>query len=112
MDVLELHDATAFGELNLSEQVGFFPLGEGGPAAERGDTSIGGKIPMNPSGGLISRGHPIGASGLAQTYELVTHLRGEAGDRQVKGAKIAMTENGGGTIGNGEAAMAIHIYEK
>lgn len=110
--VLEVHDATAFGELGLTERLGFCPEGEGGPFAESGATSLGGKIPINPSGGLISRGHPIGASGLAQTFELVTHLRGEAGDRQVKGAKIAMAENGGGTIGNGEAAMAIHIMEK
>ncbi len=58
------------------------------------------------------RGHPIGASGLAQMYELTTHLRGEAGKRQVKNPRIAMTENGGGTIGNGEAAMTIHILEK
>jgi acetyl-CoA acetyltransferase len=80
--------------------------------AERGDTSIGGKIPVNTSGGLISRGHPIGASGLAQTYELITQLRGEAGQRQVESARIAMAENGGGTLGQGEAAMNIHIYEK
>jgi acetyl-CoA acetyltransferase len=110
--VLEVHDATAFGELALTERLGFCAEGEGGPFAESGATSLGGKIPINPSGGLISRGHPIGASGLAQTYELVTHLRGEAGERQVEGAKIAMAENGGGTIGNGEAAMAIHILDK
>jgi len=112
IDVVEVHDATAFGELNLSEQLGFCPVGQGGPFAESGATSIGGKIPMNPSGGLISRGHPIGASGLAQTFELATQVRGEAGGRQVEGARIAMAENGGGTIGNGEAAMAIHIFER
>jgi acetyl-CoA acetyltransferase len=67
---------------------------------------------VNPSGGLISRGHPIGASGLAQIYELVVQLRGEAGKRQVDGPRIAMTENGGGTIGSGEAAMCVHILEK
>jgi len=111
VDVLEVHDATAFGELNLCEKLGFCGVGQGGPFAEGGATSIGGKVPINPSGGLISRGHPIGASGLAQTYELVTQLRGEAGDRQAKGAKIAMAENGGGTLGGGEAAMAIHILE-
>jgi acetyl-CoA acetyltransferase len=80
--------------------------------AENGATAIDGKIPVNTSGGLISRGHPIGASGLAQTYELITQLRREAGKRQVKNAQIAMAENGGGTLGNGEAAMAIHIFEK
>ena len=81
-------------------------------AAESGATALDGKIPVNPSGGLISRGHPIGASGLAQTHELVTQLRGEAGKRQVKNPRIAMAENGGGTLGNGEASMAIHIFEK
>ncbi len=110
--VAEVHDATAFGELHQTEQMGFCEVGEGGPLAERGDTSLGGKIPVNTSGGLISRGHPIGASGLAQTYELITQLRGEAGKRQVENARIAMAENGGGTLGQGEAAMNIHIYEK
>jgi acetyl-CoA acetyltransferase len=80
--------------------------------AERGDTALDGKIPVNPSGGLISRGHPIGASGLAQIYEMATQLRGEAGERQVKNHRLAMTENGGGTVGAGEAAMTIHILEK
>ncbi|HXX36401.1 MAG TPA: thiolase family protein, partial [Thermodesulfobacteriota bacterium] len=75
-------------------------------------TALDGRIPVNPSGGLISRGHPIGASGLAQIYELVTQLRGEAEKRQVKKPRIAMAENGGGTLGNGEAAMNIHILEK
>jgi acetyl-CoA acetyltransferase len=108
----EVHDATAFGELYQTEQMGFCPEGEGGPFAEGGATAIGGKIPINPSGGLLARGHPIGASGLAQIYELVTHLRGEADKRQVEGCRIAMAENGGGFLGMGEAAMAIHILEK
>jgi len=110
--VVEVHDATAFGELYQTEEMGFCPKGEGGPFAESGATALDGRIPVNPSGGLISRGHPIGASGLAQMYELVTHLRGEAGKRQVKNPHIAMAENGGGTLGNGEAAMTIHIMEK
>ena len=80
--------------------------------AERGDTALDGKMPVNPSGGLTSRGHPIGASGLAQIYELVTQLRGEAGKRQVKKHRIAMTENGGGTTRVGEAALTSHILEK
>ena len=111
-DVMEVHDATAFGELAVMEALGFCPKGEGGVMAERGDTALDGKIPVNPSGGLISRGHPIGASGLAQIYELVTQLRSEAGKRQAKNHRIAMTENGGGTVGAGEAAMTIHILEK
>jgi len=108
----EVHDATAFGELHQTEALGFFPEGEGGVHAEKGETKIGGRIPVNPSGGLISRGHPIGASGLAQIHELVTQLRGEAGKRQVAGARIALAENGGGVLGNEEAAMCIHILEK
>jgi acetyl-CoA acyltransferase len=110
--VAEVHDATAFGELYQTEKLGFCNEGDGGIFAESGATALNGKLPVNPSGGLISRGHPIGASGLAQIYELVTQLRGEAGKRQVKQPKIAMAENGGGTIGLGEAAMCIHILEK
>lgn len=112
MDVVEVHDATAFGELHQTEALGFFPKGEGGLHAERGETRLGGKKPVNVSGGLISRGHPIGASGLAQVHELVTQLRGEAGKRQVANAKIAMAENGGGALGNEEAALGIHILSK
>lgn len=112
INIMEVHDATAFGEIAVMEALGFCPRGEGGLMAERGDTALDGKIPVNPSGGLISRGHPIGASGLAQIYELVTQLRGEAQKRQVKNNRIAMTENGGGTVGVGEAAMTIHILEK
>ena len=112
IDVMEVHDATAYGEVAVMEALGFCPRGEGGVMAGRGDTALDGKIPVNPSGGLISRGHPIGASGLAQIYELVVQLRGEAGERQVKNHRIAMTENGGGTVGAGEAAMTIHVLEK
>jgi acetyl-CoA acetyltransferase len=109
---VELHDATAFGELHQTEALGFFPKGEGGVHAERGETSLGGKLPVNPSGGLLSRGHPIGASGLAQIHELVTQLRGDAGARQVQGPRLALAENGGGALGSEEAAMCIHILEK
>lgn len=112
IDCAEVHDATAFGELHQTEALGFFPMGEGGVHAERGETKLGGRFPVNPSGGLLSRGHPIGASGLAQIHELVTQLRGEAGDRQVEGARIALAENGGGALGNEEAAMCIHILER
>jgi acetyl-CoA acetyltransferase len=111
IDTAELHDATAFGELHQTEAMGFCPLGGGGPYAESGATKLGGAKPINTSGGLECRGHPIGASGLAQIYEIVTQLRGEAGDRQVEGARIALAENGGGNIGVEEAAMCIHILE-
>ena len=112
IDVAEVHDATSFGELHQSEQMGFCKIGQGGPFAESGATEIGGKIPINPSGGLLARGHPLGASGLAQLYELVAQLRGEAGKRQVDNPRFALAENGGGTIGSGEAAMCVHILEK
>jgi len=112
IDVVEVHDATAFGELWQYEELGFCPVGEGGPFAESGATALGGKLPVNPSGGLECRGHPVGASGIAQAYELVNQLRGGADPRQVEGARIALAENGGGFIGAGEAAMCIHILEK
>jgi acetyl-CoA acetyltransferase len=112
INLAEVHDATAFGELLQYEEMGFCAVGEGGPFAESGATKIGGKLPVNPSGGLECRGHPIGASGIAQAYELVTQLRSDAGPRQVEGASIALAENGGGFIGMGEAAMCVHIFEK
>ncbi len=112
VDFVELHDATAFGELHQTEALGFFPKGEGGLRAERGETRLGGSLPINPSGGLLSRGHPIGASGLAQIHELVTQLRGEAGARQVEQARIGLAENGGGAVGDEEAAMCIHVLER
>ncbi len=112
IDLAELHDATAFGELHQTEAMGFCPVGEGGLFAESGATTLGGKKPINTSGGLECRGHPIGASGLAQIYELVTQIRGDAGKRQAEKARIALAENGGGNIGLEEAAMAIHILEK
>ncbi len=80
--------------------------------AERGDTRIGGRIPINPSGGLESKGHPVGATGLAQVHELVTQLRAEAGARQVEGARIALAENGGGLEGIEEAVACISILAR
>ncbi len=112
IDFAELHDATAYGELHQSEVMGFCPHGEGGPFAESGATRLGGKIPLNTSGGLESNGHPIGASGLSQIHELVTQIRGNAGKRQIAGARIGLAENGGGSIGVEEAAMCIHILRK
>lgn len=108
----EVHDATSFGELHQTEALGFCKFGEGGIYAETGSTRLGGKMPVNTSGGLESRGHPIGASGLGQIHELVTQLRHEAGERQVENCRIAMAENGGGNLGVEEAAMGIHILEK
>lgn len=112
ISLAELHDATAYGELHQVEAMGFCPMGDGGVYAESGATILGGKQPVNTSGGLECRGHPIGASGLAQIYELGLQLRGEAGKRQVENARIGLAENGGGNIGIEEAAMCIHILEK
>jgi len=112
MDLAEVHDATSFGELHQCESLGFCRMGEGGPFAETGATMLGGKIPINTSGGLESRGHPVGASGLGMIHELVTQLRYEAGRRQVKGCRLALGENGGGNIAFEEASMTIHILER
>ncbi|MBV8440486.1 MAG: thiolase family protein [Hyphomicrobiales bacterium] len=109
VSVAEVHDATAIGEVLQSELLGLVPFGEGGPAAERGETSLGGRIPINPSGGLESKGHPIGATGLAQIFELVTQLRGEAGRRQAAGACVALAENGGGLAGVEEAVACLTL---
>ena len=112
VDVAEVHDASAMGEILQSENLGFVPMGEGGPAAERGDFTLGGMLPINTSGGLESKGHPLGATGIGQLHELVAQLRGEAGARQVAGARVAMQENGGGLVGVEEAAVAIHILTR
>lgn len=112
MHVAEVHDASAMGEIIQAENLGLVALGEGGPAAERGDFTLGGRIPINTSGGLESKGHPLGATGIGQLYELVTQLRGEAGERQVAGARHAIQENGGGLQGVEEAALAVHILSK
>ena len=112
VDVAEVHDASAIGEILNAESLMLVPFGEGGPAAERGDFTVGGRIPINPSGGLESKGHPIGATGLGQLHELVTQLRGEAGARQVAGARIAAHENGGGLFGIEEAVVAVTLLGK
>lgn len=112
VQVVECHDATAFAELQVTELLGLCPLGEGGRLAESGATSLGGRVPLNPSGGLESKGHPIGATGLGMIHELVTQLRGEAGARQVEGARIALAENGGGQMGVEEAVVAVTILER
>lgn len=109
VSVAEVHDATAVGEVIQTENLGFFAFGDGGAAAERGETAIGGRIPVNPSGGLQCKGHPIGVTGLGQVYELVSQLRGECGARQVDGARIAVAENGGGLIGIEEAVASVLV---
>lgn len=105
VDVVEVHDATAFAEVLQLEVLGLVPRGEAGEAAVRGVTAIGGKLPVNPSGGLESKGHPLAATGLGQVFELTEQLRGNAGRRQVDGARVALAENGGG-FHRGEEAVA------
>ncbi|MBF5091420.1 thiolase family protein [Novosphingobium sp. NBM11] len=112
VDVAEVHDATAMGELLNVEALGLIPFGMAGSAAERGEFTLGGRVPVNTSGGLESKGHPIAATGLGQIHELVTQLRGEAGARQVEGARIAAHENGGGLLGIEEAVVAVNVFAK
>ena len=112
IDVAEVHDATSVAEVLQSEWIGFCPIGEGGRFIESGATQFDGKIPINTSGGLVSKGHPIAATGLSMMYELVTELRGEAGERQVKNPEFALMENGGGTIGFDDSVVAVTILQK
>ena len=97
VDVVELHDCFTIAEIVASECLGFFEFGKGSLAAELGETRLGGGIPINPSGGLKSKGHPVGATGCAQVYEIAKQLREECGPRQVEGARIGMTDTLGGT---------------
>lgn len=112
IQLAEVHDATSFCEVYQAEMLRFCPEGKGGQLVEAGETQIGGRFPMNTSGGLVSKGHPIAATGLSMTHEVVTQLRGEAGDRQVPNARIGLTENGGGVIGFEEAVCVVNILER
>jgi acetyl-CoA acetyltransferase len=107
VDVAEVHDATSFCELYQVEMLGFCAEGEGGPFVASGATGPGGVVPCNTSGGLVSKGHPVGATGLSMLHELVVQLRGEAGERQVADAQVALAENGGGVMGLEEAACSV-----
>jgi len=105
VDVVELHDCFTIAEIVATEGLGFFEPGTGGIAAEKGWTSLGGKLPVNPSGGLKAKGHPIGATGAAQVGEIVTQLRHEAGPRQVDGAKIGLVH----TLGGNTATVLVSL---
>ncbi len=98
IDVCELHDCFSIAEIVATEGLGFFDFGKGAEAVAKGETKIGGKIAINPSGGLKSKGHPIGATGASQAYEIAKQLRGECGPRQVEGAKVGMTDTLGGDL--------------
>jgi acetyl-CoA acetyltransferase len=108
-DLVELHDATSPEEIYALESLGLFGIGEAGPATLAGDTTIGGRrLTVNPSGGLVGRGHPLGATGIAQVVELATQLRDRAGERQVAGARLGLAVNTGGVIEGDAAYIGMH----
>ncbi len=109
LDVVELHDAAAPAELITYEELGLCGEGEGPALLASGATALGGQVPVNPSGGLLSKGHPIGATGCAQLVELTEQLRGRCGQRQVAGARLALAQNGGGFLGTDAAAMVVTV---
>jgi acetyl-CoA C-acetyltransferase len=108
IDVLEVHDCFTIAEICVTEAVGYFEKGKGGEAVEKGLTAVEGEKPVNVSGGLKSKGHPVGATGAAQAIEIVKQLRGEAGDRQIEQARIGMTQNMGGS----GASTVVHVFER
>ena len=109
LSVVECHDASAPGEIIAYEALGLCEPGGGGPLVERGDTALGGRIPVNTSGGLLRKGHPVGATGIAQVVELTEQLQERAGQRQVPGARIGLAHNGGGTVGDDVAALCVTV---
>ena len=111
LHVIEVHDASAPAEIMAYEQLGLCAKGEGGKLVEAGRTKLGGRLPVNTSGGLLRKGHPVGATGLAQIVELTEQLQGRSGKRQVAGARVAMAQNGGGKSGNDAAAMVVTILK-
>ncbi|WP_439813727.1 thiolase C-terminal domain-containing protein [Zavarzinia sp. CC-PAN008] len=111
INLIELHDCFATAEIVHYENLGLCAPGEAGRMIDDGETALGGRIPVNVSGGLLSKGHPLGATGIANIYEVATHLRGAAGARQVEGARLGMTHVVGGAPGVGSACV-IHILEK
>jgi acetyl-CoA acetyltransferase len=112
VDIVEVHDAAAPAELIVYEELGLCGPGEGPALLASGATTLGGRVPVNPSGGLLAKGHPIGATGCAQLVELTDQLRGRCGTRQVEGASVALAENGGGFLGHDPAAVVITILTK
>ena len=112
LDVLEVHDAAAPAELISYEELGLCRAGEASRLLRTGETRLGGSRVVNPSGGLLSKGHPIGATGCGQIVELADQLRGRCGPRQVEGARVALAENGGGFLGNDAAAMVVSVLSR
>jgi acetyl-CoA acetyltransferase len=112
LSVVELHDASAPAEITTYEKIGLCGEGQGAELIRDGSTKLGGRLPVNPSGGLLRKGHPVGATGIAQIVELTEQLQGRAGKRQVEAAKIALAHNGGGSLGSDAAAMCVTILSR
>jgi acetyl-CoA acetyltransferase len=108
IDVAEVHDCFTIAEILAYEDLGFCRTGQGGKLIEEGQTNLGGKMPVNTSGGLKAKGHPVGATGTAQACEIYLQLTNQAGRRQVPNAKIGLTENAGGSLSTG----VVHIYQR
>jgi acetyl-CoA C-acetyltransferase len=108
VDVAEVHDCFTIAEIIAYEDLGFCKPGEGGSLVENGETKLGGRIPVNTSGGLKSKGHPVGATGTAQAYEIYLQLTDQADRRQVKGAEVGLTHN----VGGSGATAAVHVYRR
>ena len=108
IDLAEVHDCFTFAELMAYEDLEFCPVGKSGKLIESGETRLGGRIPVNTSGGLKAKGHPVGATGTAQAYEIYLQLTDQAGKRQVKDAKTGLTHN----VGGSGATSAVHIYRR
>ena len=112
VDLVELHDTTSPSEIMFLIELGLCPAEDATEWIDKGELSADGRMPTNTSGGLACKGHPIGATGCGQIHEVVKQLRDEAGKRQVQGAKIGMTHNGGGILGTDAAAMALHMFKR
>jgi acetyl-CoA acetyltransferase len=112
LGAIELHDATAIGELIAYESLGLCEKGQAGKLIDEGATKLGGRLPVNTSGGLLRKGHPVGATGIAQIVELTEQLQGRCGKRQVEGATAALAQNGGGVVGREAASMCVTILTR
>lgn len=112
IDAVEVHDATSYAEIQQIENLGLAEPGTVGERLRRGDFALGGRTPVNASGGLVSKGHPVGATGIIQLHDLTRQLRGEAGAAQIEGARMAAAENGGGFLGVEEAATVVTVLER
>lgn len=112
LSIIELHDASAPAEIMAYESLGICGKGEGGKLISDGVTKLGGRLPVNTSGGLLRKGHPVGATGIAQIVEITEQLQGRSGERQVEGAKVGLAHNGGGSLGTDAAAQCITILSR